>query len=188
MKTTETEKEKETKIKVTVNKLEHFLDALESADKKELLYAISELSSSDVKNISKLAPIIRSAILDNMENQMNDVIKPVTVKDYNLALKYLSTPGIELNDSNPVLKYLNSQGIELKYYGDYKDYIAVDLNDFDDEQESISEEENKEIEEKYGERSKAPLSDFEEFKGPKQFYDLLMKDKKEKGWKFLDEK
>lgn len=168
MKTTDTE--------ITINKLEHFLDVLESADKKELLYAISELSSFDLENISKLAPIIRSAILVNMEKQMKDVIKPVYVETDNSLLRY------------SLLKHLNLNGIEVKYFENYRDYVAVDLNEFDDEQEPISEEENKEIAEKYGERSKAPLNDFEEFKGPKQFYDLLMKDKKEKGWKFLDEK
>ncbi|MEK4646355.1 hypothetical protein [Bacillus sp. PK30] len=51
----------------------------------------------------------------------------------------------------------------------------------------ITNEENKEIEEKYGERAKAPQSEFIKYESPQQLYDLLMKDKKEKGWKFKNE-
>ena len=52
----------------------------------------------------------------------------------------------------------------------------------------ISNEENKEIEEKYGERAKTPFSEYIKYESPVQFYELIMKDKKEKGWKFKDEK
>lgn len=52
----------------------------------------------------------------------------------------------------------------------------------------ISDEENKEIEEKYGERAKAPLSEYIKYESPEQFYELIMKHKNEKGWKFKDEK
>ncbi|MBJ8108952.1 hypothetical protein JDS99_04645 [Bacillus cereus group sp. N6] len=58
----------------------------------------------------------------------------------------------------------------------------------EDIQEEISDEEHKELEEKYGERAKAPQSEFIKYEGPQQLYDLLMKDKKEKGWKFKNEK
>lgn len=54
-------------------------------------------------------------------------------------------------------------------------------------QEEISDEEHKEIEEKYGERAKAPQSEFIKYESPEQFLDLILKNKKEKGWKFKDE-
>ncbi|MGH0775278.1 hypothetical protein ACQVSN_27000 [Bacillus mobilis] len=57
-----------------------------------------------------------------------------------------------------------------------------------DGQEEISDEEHKEIEEKYGERAKDPQSAFIKYESPQQLYDLIMKDKKEKGWKFKGEK
>ncbi|MBJ7998240.1 hypothetical protein JDS75_27860 [Bacillus cereus] len=51
----------------------------------------------------------------------------------------------------------------------------------------ITNEEQKEIEKKYEERAKAPHSEFIKYESPEQLYELLMKDKKEKGWKFKDE-
>ncbi|MGP1910664.1 hypothetical protein ACTSEZ_21235 [Metabacillus sp. JX24] len=51
----------------------------------------------------------------------------------------------------------------------------------------ISDEENKEIEEKYAERAKTPLNEYIKYEGPEQLWDLIMKNKKEKGWKFKDE-
>jgi hypothetical protein len=54
--------------------------------------------------------------------------------------------------------------------------------------EPISDEENKEIEKKYGERAKAPLHEYIKYESPEQFWDLIMQHKKENGWKFKDEK
>lgn len=51
----------------------------------------------------------------------------------------------------------------------------------------ITNKEQKEIEEKYGKRAKAPQSEFIKYESPEQLYELIMKDKKEKGWKFKDE-
>jgi hypothetical protein len=51
----------------------------------------------------------------------------------------------------------------------------------------ITNKEQKEISEKYGERTKATQSEFIKYESPEQLYKLLMKDKKEKGWKFKDE-
>ncbi|WP_215573177.1 hypothetical protein [Bacillus mycoides] len=51
----------------------------------------------------------------------------------------------------------------------------------------ITNEEQKEIEKKYEERAKAPHSEFIKYESPEQLYELLMKNKKEKGWKFKDE-
>lgn len=51
----------------------------------------------------------------------------------------------------------------------------------------ISNKELKEISEKYGERAKAPQSEFIKYESPEQFLDLILKNKKEKGWKFKDE-
>ncbi|WHY58626.1 hypothetical protein [Peribacillus simplex] len=157
------------------NKLERVLDAMESADKKELLYAISELSSHDVEKMAQLVPLIRSAALVSPivieEKNMNGIFKPLYTGTYKSVLNSLM--------SNNKISIINE---------DFRDYVAVDLNEYENEQEPISDEENKEIEEKYGVRSKAPLKDFEEFKDANHYYDLLMKDKKDKGWKFLDEK
>lgn len=52
----------------------------------------------------------------------------------------------------------------------------------------ISNKELKEISEKYEERAKDPKSAFIKYEGPEQLYDLIMKHKKEQGWKFKDEK
>lgn len=219
------------------NQLERVLDAMESADKKELLYAISELSSLDIEKLSKLAPIIRSAVFDDsvvvVEENMkvpskhfigdnviinnskllfdnNAMIKdPPNIKDTaeDIHLKNL----VSLLVENVNIKKLNGLLNEKKYielhkvltknkhielelnkvltknkYIELNDVLTVELND--DDQEPISDEENEVIEENYGDRSNAPMSDFVEYKDGKQFYELLMKDKKEKGWKFLDEK
>ncbi|EJR41432.1 hypothetical protein IIK_05813 [Bacillus cereus VD102] len=51
----------------------------------------------------------------------------------------------------------------------------------------ITNTEHKEIEEKYGERAKDPRSAFIKYENHEQFYDLIMKHKKEKGWKFKNE-
>ncbi|MEK4711197.1 hypothetical protein [Bacillus sp. FSL R10-2780] len=51
----------------------------------------------------------------------------------------------------------------------------------------ITDKEHKEIEEKYGERAKDPQSEFIKDESHKQLFDSIMKDKKEKGWKFKDE-
>lgn len=52
----------------------------------------------------------------------------------------------------------------------------------------ITNKELKKISEKYEERAKAPQSEFIKYQSPQQLYDLLMKHKKEQGWKFKDEK
>lgn len=51
----------------------------------------------------------------------------------------------------------------------------------------ITDQEHKEIEEEYGERAKAPQSEFIKYESPEQLFDLIMKNKKEKGWKFKNE-
>lgn len=51
----------------------------------------------------------------------------------------------------------------------------------------ITNKEHKRIEEKYGKRAKAPQSEFIKYESHEQLYDLLMKHKKEHGWKFKDE-
>lgn len=52
----------------------------------------------------------------------------------------------------------------------------------------ITDEEQKEIKEKYGERAKASQSEFIKYESHEQLYDLIMKHKKEQGWKFKNEK
>ncbi|HHP5665116.1 MULTISPECIES: hypothetical protein [Bacillus cereus group] len=52
----------------------------------------------------------------------------------------------------------------------------------------INNKELREISKKYGERTQAPQSEFIKYKSHEQFYDLIMKHKKEKEWKFKDEK
>ncbi|MGR5976113.1 hypothetical protein ACT7DE_18520 [Bacillus paranthracis] len=51
----------------------------------------------------------------------------------------------------------------------------------------ITNKELREISEKYEERAKAPQSEFIKYESHEQFYDLIMKHKKEQGWKFKDE-
>ncbi len=47
--------------------------------------------------------------------------------------------------------------------------------------------EQKEISEKYAERANTPKSEFIKSDTPEQLFDLIMQNKKEKGWKFKDE-
>ncbi|WP_148359052.1 hypothetical protein [Peribacillus simplex] len=206
------------------NQLERVLDAMESADKKELLYAISELSSLDIAKLSKLAPIIRSAVFDDsvvvVEENMNaplkhfigsntyvfeSITKDIKLKEINFnQIEFNKLKAKELNGllaKNMNIKNLSGLAAansyaELNYeinkilaevkYSALHEFLDDQLND--DYEEPISDEENEVIEENYGDRSNAPMSDFVEYKDGKQFYELLMKDKKEKGWKFLDEK
>ncbi|MGH0968076.1 hypothetical protein [Bacillus cereus] len=52
----------------------------------------------------------------------------------------------------------------------------------------ITNKELRGISEKYGERAKSPQSEFIKYESHEQLYDLIMKHKKEKRWKFKDEK
>lgn len=114
----------------TISPLERIFDAIQKEDKEELLNIVKELNGTEVKEMAKIIPSIRSG---------------------NLFVH---------------------QGTEVVYTHD---------------QEDISVEELKEIEEKYAERAKTPSSEFIQYRGADQFYEVIMKDKKEKGWKFKDE-
>ncbi|PFB64424.1 hypothetical protein [Bacillus cereus] len=53
--------------------------------------------------------------------------------------------------------------------------------------EQILEKQQQEISEKYGDRAATPKSEFIKCNSHEELFDLIMKDKKEKGWSFKDE-
>ncbi|WP_213140653.1 hypothetical protein [Neobacillus citreus] len=52
----------------------------------------------------------------------------------------------------------------------------------------LSEDELKELSNKFGERAKTPPDRFIKYEGLKQLLDTILKNKEKKGWKFKNEK
>ncbi|MGH1107336.1 hypothetical protein [Bacillus paranthracis] len=141
----------------TTNKLEIMLDVLEKGDKNALLNFVRGMSQSEMSNMAKVVPAIRSSL------QYEYPEPPTQTPKYNVKR---TDDGIVVEIGNP----------------SPRNYIKRREN-----AEQELEKEQEEISEKYGKRAATPKAEFIKISNHEELFDLIMEDKKEKGWSFKDE-
>ncbi|ARO21325.1 hypothetical protein OB985_05340 [Bacillus cereus] len=145
----------------TTDKLELMLDVIEKGDKDALLSLVRGMSQAEMTNIARAVPAIRSS-LQYAEPPTVPTPPKYKVKETDsgifVAFEYPLPHRVSLENKNPRPKR------------HLKSFI-----------------EQKEISEKYAERANTPKSEFIKSNNPEQLFDLIMQNKKEKGWKFKDE-
>lgn len=142
----------------TTNKLELMLDVIEKADKNALINLVRGMSQSEITNIAKAVPAIRSSL-------QYEYAKPKqTTPNYTVGKDEFGNTvfAVEIQPRNYLRK--NQKKIE-----------------------QILEKQQHEISEKYGDRAVTPKSEFIKCTNHEELFDLIMEDKKEKGWTFKDE-
>lgn len=120
------------------------------------------------------------------KEELIDLVKEMSPNDLQSLAKFVPTIRSSLN-SGAVKRRIPSRYLRGAYKARVQRHSPGIVLSAYHSQDEIDDNEHKEINEKYAKRAQTPLTDFIKYESPEQLYELIMKDKKEKGWKFKDE-
>lgn len=126
------------------------------------------MSQSEIRHMAKIVPAIRSSLKYEYAD------RPIPV--YRVKAEAVAEPIVEVNEGVGVFSFKHQVPPSMRV-----PRRRVLYNEKKQIGESI------EINKKYAERAETPKSEFIKCDNHEQLFDLIMKDKKEKGWKFKDE-
>ncbi|PGN62202.1 hypothetical protein CN978_25055 [Priestia megaterium] len=144
-------------MNITTGKLDRLIHAFKEQDKLAVYKLIHSMSGSDMDEVGDILTAIRE------------------IREELVTASIISPTRRERTE------------FEILVADEKDEDMLIPEEELNAEENFISKEEKKSFAERYGYRANAPKEDFIQYHGIDQLYELVMEDKKKKGWKFKGE-